>query len=131
MGAKPLRENRVSKILSMTLPEDRIRELEEKLVKMCTYFDGENERITNELSVLREVVFNRVLSPKEVCGLLKIKEGSVRKNLELGLLEGYKDGKRWKTTLRAVYDFMKKKPTKYGHNLTLMDVVNYDSKTNT
>ena len=128
MGATSTNIQRVDRILNLAAPKDRFAALEDKIRNLCTYFDRENETIKEELNVLKEVVFNRVLTPTEASVALNIKPSGVRKNLELGNLDGFKDGGRWKTTIKALYEYMLRKPNKYGTDLKLMDVVKFYSE---
>ncbi len=127
MGATSANTQRVNRILNLAPPKDRFTILEDQIKSICSHFDQENESIKEELSLLKEVVFNRVLTPTEAGIALKVKPSGVRKNLELGNLKGFKDGGRWKTTIKSLYEYMKKKPGKYGEGLKLMDVVKYYS----
>ena len=113
----------ISRILNTPRPEDKVENLEQQLKSLCHYVDQNLTTINNELSSVKEALFNQVMDPKEAGKALKIKAVMVRRHLERGDIKGYKVGSRWKTTLGSVYEYMRRKPTKYGEELTLLDVV--------
>jgi len=116
---------RMERILNLPPKEDRLSQLEQQVKNMCSFFDKEHQEFKSELQELKSVILNRALTPKQAAVILRIKEGAVRKNLDLELLEGYKEGGRWRTTVKFVHDFMLKKPNKYGSDLTLNEIMKF------
>ena len=106
-------------------PKDRISLLEEQIRSVCFHFKRENEEIKEKLIVLEQAVFNRSITPKEASKVLKISADMVRRHLEEGTIQGYKEGGRWKTTIEKLFEYMRSKPKKFGEGLSLFEVVKY------
>ena len=116
---------RINRILNLPREKDRIEQLGEQLRNLCTFFDQQNRNFKDELEELKSVILNKPLTPKEASQILLIKEGAVRKNLDLGYLKGYKEGGRWRTTMQFVHEYMQSKPRKYGNDLSILEMTKF------
>jgi len=116
---------RVNEILNLPSEKDRIEQLGEQIKSLCKYFDTEHRNFKTELDQLKSVILNRPLTPKEASQILKIKEGGVRKNLEIGKLKGYKEGGRWRTTLQYIHEYMQSKPNRYSNQFSILEMTNF------
>ncbi len=116
---------RINQILNLPKEKDRIEQLGDQVRSLCKFFDQQHRIFKDELEELKSVILNRPLTPKEASQILKIKEGAVRKNLDIGYLKGYKEGGRWRTTMQFVYEFMQSKPNKYGNNFSILELTKF------
>ena len=116
---------KINEILNLPNEQDRIEQLGQQIKSLCSHFYRQHRTFKEELEELKSVILNRPLTPKEASQILRIKEGAVRKNLELGRLKGYREGARWRTTMQDVYDYMQSKSNKYGNDFSILELTKF------
>jgi excisionase family DNA binding protein len=119
----PAIQKRASSIFKMPTPDTQVAEMEKRLNKLA-YFIAQKDIEDGEWRKrIEDYLLNRTLSPNEASKMLKITADAVRRNIMEGRLGGGKDGGRWKTTYNDVLAYMQERPKKFGHKMTLMDIV--------
>lgn len=119
----------INNILKTPKEKDRVNELMFQLRNAVAYFENRCSALEVALEQVSKQQFDEVLTPKEIGDILKITPNGVRKNLDLGILNGWKtDTGRWQSSRAYVYQYMLTKPNKYGEQIEDMKTMFFAPK---